>query len=131
MHRISQFRLISLLENRRKTERGTDKFLFRSLLRAAPFALLKNTRKTERGTDKFLFRSLLRAAPFALLKNTRKTERGAGKFLFRSVVRAAPFALFAALLTATAFNPSWRDSPVAQWSEEDARQFLADSPWSK
>jgi hypothetical protein len=39
--------------------------------------------------------------------------------------------LFTALLTATAFNPSWRDSPIPQWSEEDARQLLADSPWVK
>ena len=39
--------------------------------------------------------------------------------------------LSAALLTATAFDPSWRDSPVPQWSEEDARQLLADSPWVK
>jgi len=39
--------------------------------------------------------------------------------------------LSAVLLTATAFNPSWRDSPVPQWSEEDARQLLADSPWVK
>jgi len=39
--------------------------------------------------------------------------------------------LSAALLTATAFDPSWRDSPVPQWSDEDARQLLADSPWVK
>src|SRR5271165_6369027 len=39
--------------------------------------------------------------------------------------------LSAALLTATAFNPSWRDSPVPQWSEEDAKQLLTDSPWVK
>jgi|ERR1700733_3130545 len=78
--------------------------------------LLKNMRKTERAAGGFLF---------------RWEERGASKFLFRSVVRAAPFALFAALLTATAFNPSWKDAPVAQWSQEDATQFLADSPWSK
>jgi hypothetical protein len=39
--------------------------------------------------------------------------------------------LSAVLLTATAFDPSWRDSPVPQWSEEDARQLLADSPWAK
>jgi len=39
--------------------------------------------------------------------------------------------LSAVLLTATAFDPSWRDSPVPQWSEEDARQLLADSPWVK
>jgi hypothetical protein len=65
------------------------------------------------------------------LRNTRKTERGAGRFLFRWAVRAAPFALFTALLTATAYNPSWKDSPVAQWSDDDAKQLLSDSPWSK
>jgi hypothetical protein len=37
----------------------------------------------------------------------------------------------AALLTATAYDPSWRDAPVQQWSEEDAKQLLADSPWVK
>jgi hypothetical protein len=30
-----------------------------------------------------------------------------------------------------AFFPSWSDSPVPQWSTEDARQFLSDSPWVK
>jgi hypothetical protein len=39
--------------------------------------------------------------------------------------------LTAALLTATAFDPSWRDSPVPQWSDDDARQLLAGSPWVK
>jgi hypothetical protein len=39
--------------------------------------------------------------------------------------------LSAALLMAAAFRPSWRDTPVPQWSDEDARQVLADSPWVK
>lgn len=39
--------------------------------------------------------------------------------------------LFAALLTATAYNPSWKDAPIPQWSEEDSKQLLADSPWAK
>jgi hypothetical protein len=64
------------------------------------------------------------------LRNARKTECG-GKFLVRPVVRASPFVLFAALLTATAYNPSWKDSPVTQWSDDDARQVLANSPWFK
>jgi hypothetical protein len=58
-------------------------------------------------------------------------ERSAGKFLVRLVVRAAPFALFSALLMATAYNPSWKDVPVPQWSEDDAKQLLSDSPWAK
>lgn len=28
-------------------------------------------------------------------------------------------------------DPSWRDKPVSQWTEEDARQVLNDSPWAK
>ena len=28
-------------------------------------------------------------------------------------------------------NHSWKDTPVSQWNEEDARQLLADSPWVK
>jgi hypothetical protein len=32
---------------------------------------------------------------------------------------------------AAASNPSWRDAPVAQWSEQDAKQLLSNSPWSK
>jgi hypothetical protein len=76
-------------------------------------------------------RRILQFSLIPPLRNARKTKRGPGKFLLRLVMRAAPFALFAALLTATAYNPSWKDSPLAQWSEEDAKQLLADSPWSK
>jgi hypothetical protein len=64
-------------------------------------------------------------------RNRRKREPGAGKFLVRLLRLAAPLALFAAALMATAYNPSWKDSPVAQWNEEDAKQLLADSPWAK
>lgn len=39
--------------------------------------------------------------------------------------------LVAAPVVAAAFEPSWSDSPVPQWSEEDAKQLLADSPWVK
>lgn len=28
-------------------------------------------------------------------------------------------------------DPSWKGKPVSQWSEEDARQVLNDSPWAK
>jgi hypothetical protein len=28
-------------------------------------------------------------------------------------------------------NHSWKDTPVSQWNEEDAKQLLADSPWVK
>jgi hypothetical protein len=30
-----------------------------------------------------------------------------------------------------ASNRSWKDTPVSQWNEDDARQLLADSPWVK
>jgi hypothetical protein len=85
----------------------------------------------KRDIGKLLIRWVMRASSFALFHHTRKTERGTANFLLRSIVRATPCALFTALLTATAFNPSWRDSPVAQWSVDDAKQLLADSPWSK
>jgi hypothetical protein len=32
---------------------------------------------------------------------------------------------------AAASNRSWKDTPVSQWNEEDAKQLLADSPWVK
>jgi hypothetical protein len=32
---------------------------------------------------------------------------------------------------AAASKRSWKNSPVAQWNEEDAKQLLADSPWVK
>ena len=31
----------------------------------------------------------------------------------------------------TAADPLWKSKPGAQWTEEDARQFLASSPWTK
>ncbi|MBZ5612049.1 MAG: hypothetical protein LAP38_27645 [Acidobacteriia bacterium] len=30
-----------------------------------------------------------------------------------------------------AAEPTWRTKPVAQWTEEDAKQVLQDSPWAK
>jgi hypothetical protein len=53
------------------------------------------------------------------------------RFLLRSVALATSLAIFTALLTATAYSPSWRDSPVGQWSDSDAKELLTDSPWSK
>jgi hypothetical protein len=49
----------------------------------------------------------------------------------RRILKFCLIPLFSALLTATAFNASWKDSPVGQWSEDDAKQLLADSPWAK
>ncbi len=66
-----------------------------------------------------------------LFRNMRQTKRSAGKSLVRLFLRVSTGAFFAALLMATAYSPSWKDSPVGQWSEEDAKQLLADSPWSK
>lgn len=40
-------------------------------------------------------------------------------------------ALIQLLATPIMAAPSWRSTPVAQWSKEDAQQFLADSPWVK
>ena len=39
--------------------------------------------------------------------------------------------LLTALPLARAYSPSWQDAPVPQWSIEDARQLLTDSPWAK
>lgn len=37
----------------------------------------------------------------------------------------------AATLLTAAGNPPWRDKPIEQWDENDARRVLADSPWIK
>jgi hypothetical protein len=39
--------------------------------------------------------------------------------------------LLAAPIIAAAFDHSWHTAPVPQWSQEDAKEFLADSPWVK
>jgi hypothetical protein len=39
--------------------------------------------------------------------------------------------LSAVLLMGTAYDPSWRDSPIPQWSQEDAKELLTNSPWVK
>jgi hypothetical protein len=43
-----------------------------------------------------------------------------------------PFLLvFASLVLLMAADPSWKTKPTAQWTEEDARQVLTKSPWSR
>jgi len=34
-------------------------------------------------------------------------------------------------LSSVVSHPFWNDTPIPQWSEEDAKQLLADSPWVK
>ena len=46
----------------------------------------------------------------------------------RRISRFGSILLFVVPLMAT---PDWKDAPVPQWSEEDAKQLLADSPWAK
>jgi len=43
------------------------------------------------------------------------------------------FLTFASLLAVAADNPaeSWRKKPIAEWSDEDAKQVLTASPWVK
>lgn len=40
-------------------------------------------------------------------------------------------ALITGAVVLMAAVPSWKDKPTADWSEEDARQILLDSPWAK
>src|ERR1700683_5065235 len=47
------------------------------------------------------------------------------------ISKSAWLPFFAAPLMAAAFDPSWNDAPVPQWTVEEPRQFLADSPWVK
>jgi len=59
--------------------------------------------------------------------------------LLKLKTRGVPDVVVAAMIekpnktgkTAAAAHPSWMDAPVPQWSEEDARQLLAGSPWVK
>jgi hypothetical protein len=39
--------------------------------------------------------------------------------------------LFVAVGLVSAADPVWKSKPPAQWTEEDARQILAGSPWAK
>jgi hypothetical protein len=38
---------------------------------------------------------------------------------------------FSAVLLFAAADPPWKAKPVSQWQEEDAKQFLSASPWTK
>ena len=40
-------------------------------------------------------------------------------------------ALAAAVTCLMAADPVWQSKPASQWTEEDARQVLANSPWAK
>jgi hypothetical protein len=41
------------------------------------------------------------------------------------------FSLPLAAVVLIAADSSWKDKPIAKWDQEDAKQILADSPWSK
>jgi hypothetical protein len=45
-------------------------------------------------------------------------------------ISRAPLLVFSAALLA-ASGPSWTGKPIQQWSDEDAKQILTDSPWVK
>jgi hypothetical protein len=45
--------------------------------------------------------------------------------------RALPFDVIAVCMALLAAEPAWKTKPIAEWSEDDARQLLADSPWVK
>src|ERR1700758_572022 len=48
--------------------------------------------------------------------------------------RAAVWLILASVTSAarlTAADPAWKSKPTAEWTEEDAKQTLAASPWSK
>ena len=42
-----------------------------------------------------------------------------------------PLCLIVAAANLTAADPVWKSKPAAQWTEEDAKQILARSPWAK
>jgi hypothetical protein len=48
----------------------------------------------------------------------------------RRRLKAVPLFL-AACLVASAEDPSWKSKPMRQWDQEDAKQVLTDSPWTK
>jgi hypothetical protein len=48
----------------------------------------------------------------------------------RRILKFALIPLFGALLMA-AYVPSWKNTPVPQWTEQDATELLSDSPWVK
>lgn len=47
------------------------------------------------------------------------------------MLRALPFGVFAVCVALLAADQAWKTKPIAEWSEDDARQLLADSPWVK
>jgi hypothetical protein len=49
----------------------------------------------------------------------------------RRLLQFACTPLLATVLLGHPFSASWQDVPPAQWSEEDAKELLADSPWTK
>src|SRR5271168_3176647 len=58
--------------------------------------------------------------------NALLTLRGKARWCARMVcvVGVSGILLLAAV-------PSWMNKPIADWTEEDARQILSDSPWAK
>ena len=42
-----------------------------------------------------------------------------------------PLSLIVAAASLMAADPAWKSKPAAQWTEEDAKQILAASPWAK
>jgi hypothetical protein len=48
----------------------------------------------------------------------------------RQILKFSLIPLFGVLLTA-AYIPSWKNTPVPQWTEQDATELLSDSPWVK
>lgn len=54
--------------------------------------------------------------------------------IIRLTKAGVPDAVVSAMIDspqAAASHTSWKDAPVAQWGEEEAKQFLTDSPWVK
>jgi hypothetical protein len=50
----------------------------------------------------------------------------------RPAIRSSLLAFTAfTLLVAVPDDPSWKDKPIPQWDEQDAKQVLVDSPWAK
>jgi hypothetical protein len=46
-------------------------------------------------------------------------------------IRSSCLLAFVTVLSLAADEPAWKSKPLAQWDAEDAKQVLADSPWSK
>jgi len=50
------------------------------------------------------------------------------KYFANRVLWALPLS---AVLLVAAGDPSWKDKPIPNWTEEDAQQILTNSPWAK